>query len=49
MAPETVQAMAERIMAVTGGETGHYAMLGELRQPTLIVSGDDELRLRGAG
>jgi pimeloyl-ACP methyl ester carboxylesterase len=40
--PETIQAMAELIMAFMGGASGHYSLLGQLRQPTLIVSGDDD-------
>lgn len=40
--PETIQAMAGLIMDFMGGKTGHYAKLGQLRQPTLIVSGDDD-------
>jgi pimeloyl-ACP methyl ester carboxylesterase len=40
--PETIQAMAGLIMAFMGGETGHYAKLGDVHQPTLIVSGDDD-------
>jgi pimeloyl-ACP methyl ester carboxylesterase len=40
LTPETIQAMAEVIKAFNNGETGHYAKLGQLRQPTLIVSGD---------
>lgn len=40
--PETIQAMAGLIMAFMGGETGHYAKLGEVHQPALIVSGDDD-------
>jgi pimeloyl-ACP methyl ester carboxylesterase len=38
--PETIEAMAGVIKAFNGGETGHYAKLGQLRQPALIVSGD---------
>jgi pimeloyl-ACP methyl ester carboxylesterase len=40
VAPETTQVMAGLIKAWNAGETGHYAKLGQLRQPTLIVSGD---------
>jgi len=40
--PETIQAMAELILAFMGGASGHYSLLGQLRQPTLIVSGDDD-------
>lgn len=42
VAPATIQAMAGLIMDFMGGNTGHYARLGELRQPTLIVSGDTD-------
>jgi pimeloyl-ACP methyl ester carboxylesterase len=42
VAPETIQAMAGLIMAFMGGQTGHYEQLSRLRQPTLIVSGDDD-------
>lgn len=38
--PETTQVMSRLIKAFNAGETGHYAELGQLRQPTLIVSGD---------
>jgi len=37
---ETIHAMALAIKAFNTGKTGHYAKLHELRQPTLIVSGD---------
>jgi pimeloyl-ACP methyl ester carboxylesterase len=40
--PETIQAMAGLIMAFMGGQTGHFSLLDQLRQPTLIVSGDDD-------
>jgi pimeloyl-ACP methyl ester carboxylesterase len=39
---ETIQAMAGIIKAFNNGETAHYAKLGELHQPTLIVSGDHD-------
>jgi pimeloyl-ACP methyl ester carboxylesterase len=39
---ETIQAMADLILDYMGGKTDHYARLGELRQPTLIVNGDDD-------
>ena len=39
---EKIQAMAGLIMAFMSGETGHYGLLGQLQQPTLIVSGDDD-------
>lgn len=42
VAPETITAMAGLIMDFMGGKTGHYSRLGELRQPTLIVSGDTD-------
>ena len=42
VAAETIQAMGELIMAFMGGQSGHYSLLGQLRQPTLIVSGDDD-------
>jgi pimeloyl-ACP methyl ester carboxylesterase len=42
VAPETIQAMGGLIMAYMGGETGHFGLLSELRQPTLIVSGDND-------
>ena len=42
VAPATIQAMAGLIMDFMGGKTDHYARLGALRQPTLIVSGDDD-------
>jgi pimeloyl-ACP methyl ester carboxylesterase len=38
--PETIQVMARLIKAFNSGETGHFARLGQLHQPTLIVSGD---------
>jgi len=40
--PETIQAMAGLILDFMGGKTDHYARLGELRQPTLIINGDDD-------
>jgi pimeloyl-ACP methyl ester carboxylesterase len=39
---ETIQAMGGLIMAFMSGETGHFGLLSELRQPTLIVSGDND-------
>ena len=42
VAPDTIAAMAGLIMDFMGGKTGHYAQLSSLRQPTLIVSGDDD-------
>lgn len=42
VAAETVQAMGGLIMAWMSGETGHFGLLSELRQPTLIVSGDND-------
>ncbi|RKM64906.1 alpha/beta hydrolase [Rhodococcus opacus] len=42
VAPATIQAMAGLIMDFMGGKTDHYARLGTMRQPTLIVSGDDD-------
>ncbi|TDO51792.1 pimeloyl-ACP methyl ester carboxylesterase [Kribbella sp. VKM Ac-2527] len=39
---ETIQAMAGLIMDFMGGKTGHYSTLAELRQPTLIINGDDD-------
>jgi pimeloyl-ACP methyl ester carboxylesterase len=39
---ETIQAMAGLILDFMGGKTGHYSRLGELRQPTLIINGDDD-------
>ncbi len=42
VAMETIQAMGGLIMAYMGGETGHFGLLSELRQPTLIVSGDND-------
>ncbi|WP_159926553.1 alpha/beta fold hydrolase [Rhodococcus sp. WAY2] len=42
VAPATIQSMAGLIMDFMGGKTDHYARLGEMRQPTLIVSGDDD-------
>lgn len=42
VAVETIQAMGGLIMAYMGGETGHFGLLSELRQPTLIVSGDND-------
>jgi pimeloyl-ACP methyl ester carboxylesterase len=38
----TVQAMVGLILDFMGGKTDHYARLGELRQPVLIVNGDDD-------
>lgn len=40
--PETIQAMAGLIMEFMGGKSGHYDKLPEVRQPTLIVSGDND-------
>ena len=40
--PEVIQVMAGLIMDFMGGKTGHYARLGELRQPTLIIDGDTD-------
>lgn len=40
--PETIQTMAGLIMDFMGGKTGHYGRLGDLRQPTLIVDGDND-------
>jgi pimeloyl-ACP methyl ester carboxylesterase len=40
--PETIEAMGSLIMAFMGGDTGHYDLLGQLHQPVLIVSGDDD-------
>jgi pimeloyl-ACP methyl ester carboxylesterase len=40
--PETIQAMAGLIMDFMGGKSGHYDKLPEVRQPTLIVSGDND-------
>ena len=34
--------MAGLILDFMGGKTGHYSRLGELRQPTLIINGDDD-------
>lgn len=42
VAPATIQAMGGLIMDFMGGKTDHFARLGELRQPTLIISGDDD-------
>lgn len=42
VAAETIQAMGELIMAFMSGHSGHYSLLGQLHQPTLIVSGDDD-------
>jgi pimeloyl-ACP methyl ester carboxylesterase len=42
VAMETIQAMGGLIMAWMGGETGHFGLLSEMRQPTLIVSGDND-------
>ena len=42
VAPATIAAMAGLIMDFMGGKTDHYAQLSSLRQPTLIVSGDDD-------
>ena len=39
---ETIQAMGGLVMAFMSGETGHFGLLSELRQPTLIVSGDND-------
>lgn len=39
---ETIQAMVGLILDFMGGKTDHYARLAELRQPTLIVNGDDD-------
>ena len=39
---ETIQAMVGLILDFMGGKTDHYARLGQLRQPTLIVNGDDD-------
>ncbi|WP_157187559.1 alpha/beta fold hydrolase [Nocardia vinacea] len=40
--PEVIQVMAGLIMDFMGGKTGHYARLGELRQPTLVIDGDTD-------
>ncbi|WP_327097674.1 alpha/beta hydrolase [Nocardia vinacea] len=40
--PEVIQVMAGLIMEFMGGKTGHYARLGELRQPTLVIDGDTD-------
>lgn len=40
--PETIQAMAGLVMEFMGGKTDHYARLGDLHQPVLIVSGDTD-------
>lgn len=37
---DVVQTQAGAIQAFMGGETGHFARLGELSQPSLVVSGD---------
>ena len=34
--------MGELIVAFMSGQSGHYSLLGQLRQPALIVSGDDD-------
>ena len=39
---ETMQAMVGLILEFMNGNTGHYERLAELRQPTLIVNGDDD-------
>jgi len=39
---ETIQAMVGLILDFMGGKTDHYARLTELRQPALIVNGDDD-------
>lgn len=37
---QVIGTMVELISAFMGGKTDHYARLGELRQPVLIISGD---------
>jgi pimeloyl-ACP methyl ester carboxylesterase len=39
---ETIQAMAGLVIAFMSGESGHFGLLSELGQPTLIVSGDND-------
>jgi pimeloyl-ACP methyl ester carboxylesterase len=42
VSPETIQAMVGLILDFMGGKTDHYGRLAELRQPVLIVNGDDD-------
>jgi pimeloyl-ACP methyl ester carboxylesterase len=42
VSPETIQAMVGLILDFMGGKTDHYARLAELRQPVLIINGDDD-------
>jgi pimeloyl-ACP methyl ester carboxylesterase len=42
VAEPTIQAMVTLILDFMRGESGHYAKLPELRQPTLIINGDDD-------
>lgn len=39
---DVTQAMVGLIGSFMSGESGHYKLLGQLRQPTLIVSGDND-------
>ncbi len=39
---ETIEAMVGLILDFMGGKTDHYARLADLRQPTLIINGDDD-------
>jgi pimeloyl-ACP methyl ester carboxylesterase len=39
---DVIGTMVELISAFMGGQTGHYARLGELKQPVFIVSGDKD-------
>ncbi|GHH82796.1 peroxidase [Streptomyces sulfonofaciens] len=39
---DVTQAMVDLIFAFMSGESGHHKLLGRLRQPTLIISGDND-------
>lgn len=40
--PETIEAMVGLVLEFMGGKTDHFARLENLRQPVLIVCGDDD-------
>lgn len=42
VSPETIQAMVGLVLDFMGGKTDHYARLADLRQPALIINGDDD-------